>query len=47
MKEIGKWISGFWGGIFVGALVACPVKEISLPVSTILSIVFGYLGWRK
>lgn len=46
-KEICKWISGFGGGTFLGALIACPEKEISLPVSTILTIIFAYLGWKR
>jgi len=46
-KELSKWISGFWGGVFIGALAVCPVKEISLPVSAALSIIFGYLGWKR
>jgi len=47
MKELSKWISGLWGGIFIGALAVCPAKEISLPVSAILSAAFGYFGWKK
>jgi len=46
MSEVYKWISGFWGGVFLGALVACSAKEASLPVSAVISIVFAYLGWR-
>jgi len=45
--ELAKWISGFFGGTFLGALVACPAKEVSLPISAVLSIVFAYLGWKR
>lgn len=43
-KSLLKWLSGLWSGIFVGALVACPAKEVSLPVSFILALLFGLLG---
>lgn len=46
LKEASKWISGFFGGIFLGALIACPAKEVSLPVSGVICVVLGYLGWR-
>jgi len=45
-KEIAKWLSGFFGGVFLGALVACPVKEVSLPVSIVICIALGYIGWK-
>jgi len=47
MSEVCKWISGFGGGVFLGALAACPAKEVSLPVSAVISIVFAYLGWKR
>jgi hypothetical protein len=47
MKGAFLWLSGFWGGVFLGALVACPAKAISLPVSAVLAAVFAYLGARK
>lgn len=43
-KTVFKWLSGLWAGIFVGALAACPAKEVSLPVSLFLAVAFGYLG---
>lgn len=45
-KEVAKWVSGFWAGAFLGALIACPAKEVSLPVSTVAAIVSAYVGWR-
>ena len=46
-KTVYLWISGFWGGVFLGALVACPAKAVSLPVSAILAGAFAYLARRR
>jgi len=43
-KSVFKWLSGLWSGVFIGALVACPAKEISLPVSFVLALLFGLFG---
>jgi len=43
-KKIFLWLSGFFAGIFLGALISCPRKEISLPVSVLLCLLFGVLS---
>jgi hypothetical protein len=47
MKKATLWLSGFFGGCFLGALIACPAKALSLPVTAVLAIIFGYFGARK
>ena len=46
-KDLLKWFSGLWTGIFIGALIACPAKAISIPTSLFLAALFAFLGWRK
>jgi len=41
------WLSGLWGGILVGALVACPEKHVSIPFSIALMVILAVLGGRQ
>ncbi len=41
------WISGFWAGVFLGALAACPAKHVSLPSSAAFAALFYWLGARR
>ena len=45
-KKVCSWLSGFWGGVFLGAAVMCPVEYIyiSLLVSAFLAIIFAMLA---
>ena len=43
-KKLLSWLSGLWTGILVGAAVACPAKEVSIPVSLVLAVVFAVLS---
>jgi len=45
--KVCLWISGFWVGVFLGALISCPAKHISLPSSLILAAALAYLGLKK
>jgi len=40
LKTILWWFSGFAGGCFLGALIACPAKALSLPVMGVIAVVF-------
>jgi len=46
-KEVVKWSSLFLSGILLGASVLCPVKIVSLPVSTVICIVLGYMVYKS
>jgi hypothetical protein len=41
------WLSGLFTGIMIGAIVACPAKLISVLLSLILAVAFGYMGREK
>ena len=43
-KKLFSWLSGLWAGILIGAAAACPAKEVSIPVSLILAVVFAVLA---
>ena len=46
MKTTLWWFSGFAGGCFLGALIACPAKGPSLLVTGVVAIVLGIVAWR-
>jgi len=46
-KTILWWFSGFAGGSFLGALIACPAKVLSLLVTGVIAVVLGVLARRK
>ncbi|MFQ6065998.1 MAG: hypothetical protein ACE5K3_01815 [bacterium] len=46
LNTILWWFSGFAGGCFLGALIACPSKVISLLVTGVLAVVLGIMAWR-
>lgn len=43
-KKLFAWLSGLWSGILVGAAAACPAKEVSVPISLVLAVVFALLS---
>jgi len=45
-KTILWWFSGFAGGCFLGAFIACPSKLLSLTVTGVIAIVLGIEAWR-
>jgi len=45
LKTIFWWFSGFTAGCFLGALIACPAKAISLPVTGVIAVVLGLVAW--
>jgi len=45
-KTVLWWFSGFAGGCFLGALIACPVKVASLTVTAAAGVVLGIEAWR-
>ena len=45
LKPILWWFSGFAGGCFLGVLIACPAKAISLPVTGVIAVVLGLVAW--
>jgi len=47
MKTILLWFSGFAGGCFLGALIACPAKVLSLLTTGVVAIVLGIIAWIK
>jgi hypothetical protein len=47
MKKGFAWLSGLFTGMMVGAIVACPAKLVSVPLTLILAIIFGYLAAKK
>jgi len=46
LKTILWWLSGFTGGCFLGALIACPAKALSLSVTGAVAVVLGIIAWR-
>ena len=40
------WFSGFAGGCFLGALIACPAKALSLLVTGVIAVVLGFVAWK-
>ena len=46
LKTILWWFSGFAGGCFLGALIACPAKSLSLSVTGIIAVVSGIIAWK-
>lgn len=46
LKAILWWFSGFAGGCFLGALIACPAKVISLLVTGVVAIVLGIIACK-
>jgi hypothetical protein len=46
LKTILWWFSGFSGGCFLGALIACPAKGLSLTVTAVIAVVLGIVAWR-
>ena len=46
LKTILWWFSGVVGGCFLGALIACPAKALSLPVTGVIAIVLGLIAWK-
>jgi len=46
LKTILWWFSGFVGGCFLGALIACPAKALSLPVTGVIAVVLGLIAWK-
>lgn len=47
MKKTLLWFSGFAGGCFLGALIACPAKIASLSVTGIIAVILGILSRKK
>jgi hypothetical protein len=47
MKKGFAWLSGLFTGLMIGAIVACPAKLVSVPLTLILAIIFGYLAAKK
>jgi hypothetical protein len=46
LKTVLWWFSGFAGGCFLGALMACPAKGLSLTLTGVLTVVLGVFAWR-
>jgi len=46
LKTILWWFSGFVGGCFLGALIACPAKALSLPATGVIAVVLGLIAWK-
>lgn len=46
LKTILWWFSGFAGGSFLGALIACPAKGLSLGVTGAIAVVLGIIAWK-
>jgi hypothetical protein len=46
LKTILWWFSGFAGGCFLGALIACPAKSLSLPVTGVIAVDLGLIAWK-
>ena len=46
LKAILWWFSGFTGGCFLGALIAYPIKALSLPVTGVIVVVLGLITWK-
>ena len=46
LKTILWWFSGFAGGCYLGALIACPAKTLSLPVTGIITIVLAIIAGK-
>lgn len=47
MRRALIWLGGLWAGVAIGAAVACPVREISVPISIALAILFTVIGVRR
>ena len=47
MKGFLYWLSGVWTGIFIGALVACPVRHVSAPLSIVIAVVLAILARKR
>ena len=47
MKKVLAWFSGLFTGLMIGAIVTCPAKLVSVPLTLILAIMFGYLAAKK
>jgi len=47
VKGLLYWLSGLWSGIFIGALVACPVRHVSAPLSLAIAIILAALAKKK
>lgn len=46
LKTILWWFSGFAGGCFLGALIFCPTKALSLPVTGVIAVALGLIAWK-
>jgi hypothetical protein len=46
MSLVWFWLCGFQVNAFIASLMACPCKAVSLPVTGITAVVFGWLGFR-
>lgn len=46
LKIILWWFSGFAGGCFLGALIACPAKVLSLLTTGVITVLLGIIAQR-